>query len=86
MAENVWRFIMSGVRARERCDRHAALGHDRGERGSGVATRAREEPEGASTQSRRTAEDAELMINAGAARIGTSFAVDIIKEFSAEKD
>jgi deoxyribose-phosphate aldolase len=34
----------------------------------------------------RTAEDAELMINAGAARIGTSFAVDIIKEFSADKD
>ena len=34
----------------------------------------------------RTAEDAELMINAGAARIGTSHAVDIIKEFSAERD
>ncbi len=33
-----------------------------------------------------TAEDAELMINAGAARIGTSFAVDIIKEFSSDKD
>lgn len=34
----------------------------------------------------RTAEDAEIMINAGAARIGTSHAVDIIKEFSADKD
>jgi deoxyribose-phosphate aldolase len=34
----------------------------------------------------RTAEDAELMINAGAARIGTSHAVDIIKEFSSKKD
>ena len=33
-----------------------------------------------------TAEDAELMINAGAARIGTSHAVDIIKEFSADRD
>ena len=32
------------------------------------------------------AEDAELMINAGAARIGTSHAVDIIKEFSADRD
>lgn len=34
----------------------------------------------------RTAEDAELMINAGAARIGTSHAADIIKEFSSHKD
>ena len=34
----------------------------------------------------RTAEDAELMINAGAARIGTSHAVDIIKEFSSDRD
>lgn len=34
----------------------------------------------------RTAEDAELMINAGAARIGTANAVDIIKEFSSDKE
>ncbi|MBC7294262.1 MAG: hypothetical protein H5T84_09235 [Thermoleophilia bacterium] len=34
----------------------------------------------------RTAEDAELMINAGAARIGTSHAAEIIKQFSSEKD
>ncbi|MCX8032086.1 MAG: deoxyribose-phosphate aldolase [Thermoleophilia bacterium] len=33
-----------------------------------------------------TAEQAELMINAGAARIGTSHAVEIIKEFAAHKD
>jgi deoxyribose-phosphate aldolase len=33
-----------------------------------------------------TAEDAELMINAGAARIGTSHAVEIIKEFSSDRD
>jgi len=33
-----------------------------------------------------TAEDAELMINAGAARIGTSHAVEIIKEFTSCKD
>jgi deoxyribose-phosphate aldolase len=34
----------------------------------------------------KTAEDAEVMINAGAARIGTSNAVSIIKEFSSDKD
>ena len=34
----------------------------------------------------RTAEDAELMINAGAARIGTSHAVEIIKEFSSDRE
>ena len=33
-----------------------------------------------------TAEDAELMINAGAARVGTAHAVEIIKEFSADRD
>jgi deoxyribose-phosphate aldolase len=34
----------------------------------------------------RTADDAELMINAGAARIGTHHAVDIIKEFSSDRE
>ena len=34
----------------------------------------------------RTAEDAELMINAGAARIGTSHARQIIEEFSSGRD
>jgi deoxyribose-phosphate aldolase len=34
----------------------------------------------------RTAESAEIMINAGAARVGTSHAVDIIKEFASDKD
>lgn len=34
----------------------------------------------------RTAEDAELMINAGAARIGTAHAVDIVRELSSHKD
>jgi deoxyribose-phosphate aldolase len=34
----------------------------------------------------RTAEDAELMINAGAARIGTSHAVEIIKGFGEEQE
>ncbi len=34
----------------------------------------------------RTADDAEVMINAGAARIGTSHALDIIRGFSADKD
>jgi deoxyribose-phosphate aldolase len=34
----------------------------------------------------RTAEDAELMINAGAARIGSSNAVDIIKQFSTDRE
>jgi deoxyribose-phosphate aldolase len=33
-----------------------------------------------------TAEDAELMINAGAARLGTSHAVRIMKEFSGERE
>ncbi len=34
----------------------------------------------------RTAEDAETMINAGAARLGTSHAVDIMNEFSEHKE
>jgi deoxyribose-phosphate aldolase len=34
----------------------------------------------------RTADDAELMINAGAARIGTSHAVEIVKGFGEERD
>jgi len=34
----------------------------------------------------RSAADAELMINAGAARIGTSFAADIIKQFSTDRE
>lgn len=34
----------------------------------------------------RTAEDAETMINAGAARLGTSYAVDIMNEFSEQKE
>ncbi len=34
----------------------------------------------------RTAEDAETMINAGAARLGTSHAVDIINEFAEQKE
>lgn len=34
----------------------------------------------------RTAEDAELMINAGAARIGTSHALEIIRGFGEERD
>ncbi len=34
----------------------------------------------------RSADDAEVMINAGAARIGTSHAVEIIKSFSADRE
>ncbi len=33
-----------------------------------------------------TSEDAETMINAGAARLGTSHAVDIMNEFSEHKE
>jgi deoxyribose-phosphate aldolase len=34
----------------------------------------------------RTADDAEIMINAGAARIGTSHALEIVQGFSADRD
>jgi deoxyribose-phosphate aldolase len=34
----------------------------------------------------RTAEDAETMINAGAARLGTSHAVEIMNEFAETKE
>jgi deoxyribose-phosphate aldolase len=34
----------------------------------------------------RTADDAELMINAGAARIGTSHAVEIMRNFSSDRE